>query len=357
MRHWIKLYLVAFLMLGISSPQSSANSKSKALAESGLGKRIVQRLKQSVGKHIDLKKPAALAMAVWMLNGAPVQAEQNPLHSGSQHALQQSAGEQELANIDADWELLQPKQQGEKDVANSFVYLDIELRPDPNRAWVTMHLSYLGKSADGEHLFLGMHFLKTIGLENEVVRDQAVPSLVGREGLIKKNIDHIDIIEVKHIPHPEDPLYDLTILAIKDVDMAGYEPIAIAKYPAEGTDLEMYSFILNHENFRDVFNYPLGKRTCTAGNFNAAKGLGINNCLISFSPAVMGSPIIDADSKHLVALYAKQEEIGDGNVLTAFSVATPVIKLEDLDLEGYAVEPDDTTIVTTWAQIKSLKRK
>ena len=352
MRHWIKLCLVAFLMLGISSPQSSADVKSKALAESTVGKRIVQRLNQFVGKHIDLKKPAALAMALWMLNSAPAHAEQNHdlnLHTGKDYTVQYSAGEQEeLANIDADWELLKPSPQGEKDVTDSVVYLAMKA----GTMWRIMHLTYLGP-ANGEHLFLGPRNLITT-IDGEVIIDLSINTLIGKEGVIKEDI--AEITELKHIPHPEHSYYDLTVLAIKDINMAGYEPITTAKYPNEGQDLEMYSYLVNEDNIFDFHNYKLGKRTCTAANLNAVKGFGFNDCLITPTFAVLGSPIVN-DKDKLVAMYAGQEELDGVPIPNAYSILVPT-NLRDLDLEGYAVEPnDDATIVTTWAQIKSPKRK
>lgn len=354
-RRGAKLCLLALLILGVSSSQSGLAS-SKALTESSVGKRIVQRLNQFVGKHIDLKKPAVLAMTLWMLNSAPVHAEPNPLnfHAAERtHAIQQSVGDtqESLANIDADWELLKPKPRGKRDFTYSFNYLLLEA----GNFWRVMNLSYLGESASEGHLFLGARAF--IVMNKEVILDQTVNSLIGRAGPIKENL--FEITEVKHIPHPERAFYDLTILGIKDVDMTGYEPIATSPYPREGRALEMYSFLVNNVNFLDNQRYPLGKRTCTAGHFDATQGFGFNSCLISPTPAILGSPIVDAKRKRVVAVYSGQEEFGDPPVLTAYAAEVPT-KLGDLDLEGYGIKVSSETVTTTWAQVKkqaSLKQE
>ncbi|MDE0553981.1 MAG: hypothetical protein OXI24_07195 [Candidatus Poribacteria bacterium] len=52
---------------------------------------------------------------------------------------------------------------------------------------------------------------------------------------------------------------------------------------------------------------PLGKRVCSAGVFDVEQAFGFNSCLIIASPSNLGSPIVDADTKQLLVLYAGQE--------------------------------------------------
>ena len=342
MNNCIKISIVVCLTVGVCGFQADVEAKSHGgLAKSGIG----QRLRQFVSKHID--RPAALAMAVLMLNGAPVLAEEQPdrnLTSGSQDSVQ-TVQTTELANIDADWELLEPVGKNDKkDFRDSFNYLLMDAR-----AFVmVMHLAYLGESHNGEHLFIGPRVF--IVTNNEVVINRTINTLIGRDGVIKENI--LEITERKHIQHPEDDYYDLTILGMKGVDMADYEPIATGSYPTrENTDLEMYSYLVNVENVRKPRSYKLGKRDCTSGRFDADQGFGFNSCLIADTFAVLGSPIVNAKTKRLVAMYSGQEEF-DGD-LVAYSVAMPV-KLDDLGIDARAVDARDK-IATTWARIKSDK--
>ncbi len=56
---------------------------------------------------------------------------------------------------------------------------------------------------------------------------------------------------------------------------------------------------------------------------------------------MLGSPIVDANTKHLVAPYAGQEARSEDFVLTAHAVTAPV-KLGDLDLEGCTLNAEVT---------------
>ena len=316
-----------------------------ALARDGIGKRIVQRLKQFISKHVDIKKAAAIAMAIWLLNGGiPAHAEQQPeLNIYQEQTTEQSMSgegeEQTLANIHDDWEILKPPH-GDKDFTHSFNYLLIE----EANARSIMHLVYLGKS-DDENFFLGLRGFIWNG--DEVVIDKTINSLVGRNGLIKENI--VDITEVKHIPNPVEKFYDLTILSIKDIDMTDYAPVVTAPYPDQGTDLKMYSYIIPEGKFWDPKSYPLGKRSCKAGRINSIHGFGYNNCLVVDSITSPGSPVVDKQNR-LVGLYLGDKLLGEDQVLTAFASLVPT-KLGYLDMEGYAVDAKDK-IATTWGEIK-----
>ena len=285
---------------------------------------IIQRINQFISKYVDFKKTVAIAVAVWMLHGIPI-----PIHAD---------WDQFWENVNAEWELLKPNKN--KDFTYSFNYLVLEV----GNSWRVMQLAYLGKSND-EHLFIGARAF--IMLNGDMVIDQAINTLVGRDGVIKKNI--VEITEHKHIPHPEKAFYDLTILAIKDVDMDDYKPIATSFYPDVDTDLEMYSLIVNTENALDFHNYPFGKRLCQAGHFDAERGLGFNSCLIQPTPAVLGAPIVDANTKRLVAMYVDHEHHGN-DVFNLTAISVPV-KLGGWGIEGYAVKADDK-IATTWSNIK-----
>ncbi len=128
--------------------------------------------------------------------------------------------------------------------------------------------------------------------------------------------------------------------------MESYKPVSVAPYPSDGSNLEMYSYIVNDDNVLDVHNYPLMKRTCTTVGIDMTQGFGFNSCLITVTPSALGSPIVDAETKHLVALYAKQEEFGNEGALIAFSVTIP-LNLDDLNLESFAVAAKDK-VATTW---------
>ncbi|MDE3268691.1 MAG: hypothetical protein OYH77_00220 [Pseudomonadota bacterium] len=330
----------------MQATNTQAFARSPALTETRVSKRITQRLRNFVAKHADFKKPMAIAMAVWMLNGVPAQASEPTLNITAETveptavAVMTGETEQINANIDNDWEIIKPHR-GEKDYTYSVNYLLMEW----GDFWRVMQLVYLGKS--GKHdLFLGARAL--IIWQKELFLDQTVNSLVGRNGMIQEEI--FDITERKHIPHPERSFYDLTVLEIEGLDMSEYEPIATSSYPAAGTNLEMYSYLVNQANALNAKNYPLGKRTCTAGLYDAKQGFGFNSCLIAATPAIIGSPIFSAKTKRLVAMYAGQEKFGENEVLTAYGTAVPV-KLSDLDLEGYAVEANNK-VATTWAEIK-----
>lgn len=266
----------------------------------------------------------AIVVVVWMLHGIPI-----PI---------QADWDQFWDNVNAEWKLLNPNKN--KDFTYSFNYLVLEV----GNFWRVMQLAYLGKSNDN-HLFIGARAF--IMLNGEIFIEQAINTLVGRDGVIEKNI--VELTEHKHIPHPEKVSYDLTILAIKDVDMHDYQPIVASSYPDVDTNLEMYSFIVNTENAIDFHKYPLGKRLCQAGHFDAERGFGFNSCLIEPTPAVMGSPIVNANTKRLVAMYVGHEHHGN-DVFNRTAISVPV-KLEDWGIDGYAVKADDK-IATTWSNIK-----
>lgn len=339
----LKLCLLTCLMVGVCG-LNAAQAINPKHYEAGIGKRIVQRMSSFFSKHVDLKKPAVLAMAVWLLNGAPAQAEHPDLNISTEHAVRQPTGGGTLANIHADWEFLKPIR-GDKDFTQSFNYLVIEA----GDFWRIMHLVYLGKSND-EHLFIGPRAFIRMG--DGLIIDQTINSLVGRNGLIKENI--VEITERRHIVHPVRKLFDTTILSIKDVDMTDHEPIVTAAYPNEGAELEMYSYLVTLENINNIKGYQLSKRACKAGSIDPNHGYGYNNCLIVPSPAVIGSPVVDKYNR-LVGLYSGQEHLGENHIMTAFSTLVP-LKLRDLEIEGYAVEAS-AKLATTWAQIKSQKQK
>lgn len=285
---------------------------------------ITQCLNRFISKHVDIKKIVAITVAVWILHGIPIH-----IHAD---------WDKFWEDVNAEWELLNPNEN--KDFTYSFNYLVMDF----GGLWRVMHLAYLGKPND-EHLFIGARAF--IMMNGEIVIDKAVNSLVGRDGVIKNKI--VGITERKHIHHPDKPFYDLTVLAIKDVDMDDYEPIATSAYPDVDTGLEMYSFIANNENVLDFQNYPLGKRLCQSGHFDAERGLGFNSCLIRPTPAVIGSPIVDANTKRLVAMYVDHESLGD-DIFNRTAISMPV-KLGDLGIEGYAIKANDK-IATTWSNIK-----
>ena len=162
---------------------------------------ITQCLNRFISKHVDIKKIVAITVAVWILHGIPIH-----IHAD---------WDKFWEDVNAEWELLNPNEN--KDFTYSFNYLVMDF----GGLWRVMHLAYLGKPND-EHLFIGARAF--IMMNGEIVIDKAVNSLVGRDGVIKNKI--VGITERKHIHHPDKPFYDLTVLAIKDVDMDDYEPIA-----------------------------------------------------------------------------------------------------------------------------------
>lgn len=276
-------------------------------------------------------------------------------------------------NVEAEWEQINPN--GNKDYTYSFHCLfQYNLR-----TLVMWHLVYIGESND-EYLFIGNSWVN-------LSLNSTQSALIGRNGLIKAdrfafdNVgwlipdnnggwmkqDILDINERKRFAHPHNEFYDLSIFAIKDIDMTDSRPITTGPYPQEGSDLEMYAFhwerhvtdlvidgiflekeiVDNNGNIIDIFDahqYPFGKRLCQAGRLEDARGLALDSCL---GVGTYTTPIVDANTKELVAIYFGDEPVDEDNIFNRVAISVPIPK----EIQGYSVEAKDK-VATTWADIK-----
>lgn len=164
---------------------------------------------------------------------------------------------------------------------------------DFSDGWRVMHVQYLGASGDGEYLFVGPRIYI---LDN--ILPQVESSLVGLDGLLNRDVM---VKEVASFIHPRDPVFDLTVLAIKDVDLEEYEPLDLASFPPPNTSLELLLYIADRGS---AFAHPAMRQDCVAVDSLREDHFGIYTCKTSLDPSlVLGAPIFAKEARTLVAFH------------------------------------------------------
>ena len=196
-----------------------------------------------------------------------------------------------------------------------------------------MHIEFIGYSEDNEPLFVGARNYLLSGEEKngkqELILRWAQASLIGHNNFTAHNVE---IKEVKYFSHPVHYAYDQTLLVIKDIDMSEYEPLRLSTHPKPETPLTMLSYRVRQKNLLKIFDYPLERRACTTDFFAAEDLMLVHDCHIPISPSIQASPILNAQTNALVALYF-------GELLSYMAKARDV-------------SPHDK-MATTWGQVKS----
>lgn len=202
-----------------------------------------------------------------------------------------------LPTINEDW---QQVTHDDKEHLKSSFYLVFDLGEN----WHTMHIEYIGVNKDGVPLFVGSRFLIILHGNDgstQYAFDYTVPSLVGYAGLIKRNVKPKEVIVFQH---PESDVYDITVLAIDDVNMSDYQPISIAHWPSAYTAIELLSYHqYSEENELDFFSYPAMRRDCLSGRFYSRAQLVKHSCFLPTDLNSIGSPIFIRESRELAAFH------------------------------------------------------
>ena len=170
--------------------------------------------------------------------------------------------------------------------------------------WHTMHIEYIGVNANGMPLFVGLRPLIILHGNDgskHYAFDYAESSLVGYEGLIKRDVEPKEVIVFQH---PESNSYDITVLTIADVNMSDYHPVEVAHWPPVHTDIEILSYRWeSEEDDLGFFAYPARRRNCLAGRLYNRQQLVKHSCTLTTALHNAGAPIFIKESGELVAFH------------------------------------------------------
>lgn len=168
----------------------------------------------------------------------------------------------------------------------------------------TVHVTYIGMNANGVPLFVGLRPLILLqGKDGKLHHafDYADSSLVGYDGLIAQ---YIDIEEVAVFQHPDSYDYDITVLAIADVDMRSYQVSEIGHWPKLHAELELLAYRRDYaKNKLGFFAYPAMRRDCIAGWFYNSMQLAKHSCSMPIVVEHAGAAIFDKASGELVGFH------------------------------------------------------
>ena len=209
-----------------------------------------------------------------------------------------------------------------------------------------MHIEFIGYSKDNEPLFVGArNYLLSGEKKNgkqELILRWTQASLVGHNNFAAHNIE---IEEIKYFRHPAHESYDQTLLVIKDIDLSEYEPLRLSTHPKPETPLTMLSYRIRQENLLKIFDYPLERRACTTDFVAEADLMLMHDCHIPISPSIQASPILNAQTSDLVAIYFGVRSDGK-----------PYATLLLPELLSYMASTLDVSshdkMATTWGQVK-----
>ena len=215
-----------------------------------------------------------------------------------------------------------------------------------------LHLVYLGDNKDQHKVFVGIlpQTLRADEPMGREVRQVAEYSLYDSDGLItgRRELEGEDFYPVRD--SGEIAAVDVVIGMFGDLDISGYQPVELNKFPDDGDELEVLNYHPDQEP------HVLRWQTCQAGRYDSRLQLAQHTCRLPWRSqsqiiSSLGAPIFNA-SGQLVGFTTLQSDANQQHVWpTDYSVIRNKRMLRYIPVPK-ELAPDSLKLSTTWAKLK-----